>query len=171
MSSIWRGGARLTTPGALRHRGRRSVAVAAAVLATGVLTALLVARDAAPELVVLPVLALIVGVMIARWRVVHARSVRTAHEARARRELTRRLTAGEEPWKVVVAASDDIEDIFGFDECRADLDAQGRVVVFTSPSADDLGPSDRVLFSRFVASLIESVERARAGQPQVHAEP
>jgi hypothetical protein len=171
MSSIWRGGAGPTRAAAFRHRGRHWLAAVVAVVGVGGLAAGLIVRGGDPMIALLALLVVILGAALARARIVHGRAVRTALEARARRDLTSRLAAGEEPWRVVVVASDHVEDIFGFEECRADLDAQGRVVVFTSPSADDLGPSDRVLFSRFVASLIESVERARAGQPQAHAEP
>ncbi len=92
------------------------------------------------------------------------RAVSASRESRTRLELTNRLAAGEDPWRVVVSASDSIEDLFGFDECRAYLDADSRLVVFTTPSADLLSAEDRSLFDAFVDGLAASVDRVRLAQ-------
>ncbi len=115
-------------------------------------------------LVAFGVAAAVVSATVARVNLLRRRAVSASRESRTRLELTNRLAAGEDPWRVVVSASDSIEDLFGFDECRAYLDADSRLVVFTTPSVDLLSAEDRSLFDAFVDGLAASVDRVRLAQ-------
>ncbi|MGZ4754947.1 MAG: DUF4118 domain-containing protein, partial [Acidimicrobiia bacterium] len=112
-------------------------------------------------LVAFAVAAAVVSATVARVNHLRQRAVAQQREARTRLELTDRLAAGEDPWRVVVAASDSIEELFGLEECRADLDADGRLTVFTTPSASLLSPEDQSLLEGFVKGLAASVDRIR----------
>lgn len=115
-------------------------------------------------LVAFGVAAAVVSATVARVNLLRRRAVSVGRESRTRLELTNRLAAGEDPWRVVVSASDSLEELFGFDECRADLDAGGRLTVFATPSADLLNPEDRSLFEAFVDGLAASVDRVRLAE-------
>lgn len=112
-------------------------------------------------LVAFGVAAGVVSVTVARVNVLRRRALASDREARTRLELTNRLATGEDPWRVVVAAGDSIEELFAVEECRMDLDADGRLAVFTVPSVDALSPEDRSLLDAFVNGLAASVDRVR----------
>jgi two-component system, OmpR family, sensor histidine kinase KdpD len=105
--------------------------------------------------------AAVVSVTVARVNLLRHRAVAQGREARTRLELMNRLAAGEDPWRVVSSAGDSIEELFGFVECRADLDASGRLVLHTVPSADALPSEERALLDAFVNDLAASLDRVR----------
>jgi two-component system, OmpR family, sensor histidine kinase KdpD len=105
--------------------------------------------------------AAVVSVIVARLNLLRRRAVAQGREARTRLELTNRLAAGEDPWRVVSSAGDSIEELFGFEECRADLDASSRLVLHTVPSADALPAEARELLDAFVNDLAASLDRVR----------
>ena len=112
-------------------------------------------------LVAFGVAAAVVSATVARVNLLRQRAVAAGREARTRLELTNRLVAGEDPARVVSSAGAMIKELFSLDECRAALDADGRLTVFTTPSAALLGPEDRSLFDAFVNGLAASVDRVR----------
>ncbi len=112
-------------------------------------------------LVAFAVSAAVVSATVARVNLLRRRAVAQGREASVRLDLTNRLASGEDPWLVVASASASMEELFGFEECRADLDAQGRLEVFTTPSADLLAPEERSLLDGFVNGLAASVDRVR----------
>ena len=115
-------------------------------------------------LVAFGVAAAVVSATVARVNLLRRRAVSVGRESRTRLELTNRLAAGEDPWRVVASAGDSLEELFGFDECRADLDAGGRLTVLTTPSVDLLNPEDRSLLEAFVDGLAASVDRVRLAE-------
>ena len=127
-------------------------------------------------LVAFGVAAAVVSATVARVNLMRRRAVAQRREAGARLEVTNRLAAGEDPWRVVASAGDRLEELFGFDECRAGLDSEGRLNVFTVPSADTLAPEDRSLFDTFVNGLAASLDRlqlardAQAAREEAEAE-
>ncbi len=112
-------------------------------------------------LVAFAVAAAVVSATVARINLMRRRAVAQRREASTRLEVTDRLAAGEDPWRVVASVGDRMEELFGFDECRAGLDTEGRLNVFTVPGADTLAPEDRSLFDAFVDGLAASLDRLR----------
>ncbi|MGZ6976075.1 MAG: ATP-binding protein [Acidimicrobiia bacterium] len=118
-------------------------------------------REDIVALLVFAVVAAVVSATVARVNLLRRRAIAQELEVRTRLELTNRLAAGEDPWRVAAAASDAMEDMFGFEECRADLDHEGRLSVFTVPSADLLAPEEQALLDDFVTGLAASLDRVR----------
>jgi two-component system sensor histidine kinase KdpD len=107
------------------------------------------------------VAAAVVSATVARVNLLRRRAIAQEVEARTRLELTNRLAAGEDPRQVVASASTSMEDMFGFEECRAELDGEGRLMVFTVPGTDHLAPEERSLMDDFVNGLAGSLDRSR----------
>jgi two-component system sensor histidine kinase KdpD len=123
-------------------------------------------------LVAFAVVAVVVSATVARVNLLRRRAVAQGREAGARLELTNRLASGEDPSRVVQAASRSMMELFGFEACRVDLDADGRLRVFTTPRADELPPEERALLEDFVNGLSASVDRvhfAREAQTALDA--
>jgi two-component system sensor histidine kinase KdpD len=120
--------------------------------------------DKSQDLVALLAFGLAAGVVcvtVTRVNLLRRRALASDREARLRLELTNRLASGEEPYRVVASAGDRLEELFAFEECRAELDAQERLTVVTVPGADALTPEDRSLFDAFVNGLAASLDRVR----------